>query len=46
MDLKFEKRLVDGVPIVTCQGRIMFGEEANALRDFLKQSLRRSRVWF
>jgi anti-sigma B factor antagonist len=39
MDLKFEKRLVDGVPIVTCQGRIMFGEEAKALRDFLKQSL-------
>jgi anti-sigma B factor antagonist len=39
MDLKIEKRLVDGVPVVTCQGRIMFGEEAKGLREFLKQSL-------
>ncbi len=39
MNLKVEKRRVDGVTIVSCQGRIMFGDEANALRDFLKQVL-------
>jgi anti-anti-sigma factor len=39
MNLKIEKRQVDGVNIVSCEGRVMFGEEANALRDFLKQSL-------
>jgi anti-sigma B factor antagonist len=39
MNLKIEKRQVDGVNIVSCQGRIMFGDEANALRDFLKQAL-------
>ena len=31
--------MVDGVNVVSCQGRIMFGDEANALRDFLKQAL-------
>ncbi|MGH9546621.1 MAG: STAS domain-containing protein [Terriglobales bacterium] len=39
MNLKIEKRRVDGVTVILCQGRIMFGEEANALRDFLKQVL-------
>jgi anti-sigma B factor antagonist len=39
MDLKIEKRQVNGVTIVPCQGRIMFGDEANALRDFLKEAL-------
>src|SRR5450432_3864044 len=42
MNLKIEKRLVDGVTIVSCQGRIMFGDEANALRDFLKETLAES----
>jgi len=39
MDLKIEKRQVNGVTIVSCQGRIMFGDEANAVRDFLKEAL-------
>ena len=39
MNLKIEKRQVGGVTVVSCQGRIMFGDEANALRDFLKQTL-------
>jgi anti-sigma B factor antagonist len=39
MDLKIEKRQVNGVTIVSCQGRIMFGDEANALRDFLREAL-------
>jgi anti-sigma B factor antagonist len=42
MNLKLEKRQVGGVTIVSCQGRIMFGDEANALRDFLKQTLTES----
>jgi anti-sigma B factor antagonist len=39
MDLKIQKRQVEGVTIVSCQGRIMFGDEANTLRDFLKEAL-------
>ncbi len=39
MNLKIEKRLVDGVTVVTCRGRVMFGEEATALRDSLKEAL-------
>jgi anti-sigma B factor antagonist len=39
MNLKMEKRRVDAVSVVSCHGRIMFGDEANALRDFLKQTL-------
>jgi anti-sigma B factor antagonist len=39
MNLKIEKRRVDSVTVVTCHGRIMFGDEANSLRDFLKQVL-------
>ena len=42
MNLKIEKRQVDGLTVVSCQGRIMFGDEANALRDFLKQVLTES----
>jgi anti-sigma B factor antagonist len=43
MNLKIEKRQVGGIAVVSCQGRIMFGEEANALRDFLKQTLTEAR---
>jgi len=43
MNLKIEKRQVAGIAVVSCQGRIMFGEEANALRDFLKQTLTETR---
>jgi len=39
MNLKIEKRLVNGVAIVSCHGRVMFGEEATALRDSLKEAL-------
>jgi anti-sigma B factor antagonist len=43
MNLKIEKRQVGAIAVVSCQGRIMFGEEANALRDFLKQTLTETR---
>jgi anti-sigma B factor antagonist len=36
MDLKIETGEAEGVAIVSCRGRIIFGEEATALRDTLK----------
>jgi anti-sigma B factor antagonist len=44
MNLKMETRVADGVAIVTCQGRIQFGEEATALRQELKRVLTSSRA--
>jgi anti-sigma B factor antagonist len=43
MTLKMETRVADGVTIVSGQGRIVFGEESNALRDTLKQLLASTR---
>jgi len=43
MNLKCETRQADGVAIVACQGRIIFGEEATALRERLKEVLSSSR---
>ena len=40
MNLKIDKRVVDGVAIMSCHGRIMFGEEATVLRDSLKDALK------
>jgi anti-sigma B factor antagonist len=39
MTLKMETRVADGVTIVSCTGRIVFGDEATALRDALKNLL-------
>jgi anti-sigma B factor antagonist len=39
MTLKIETRQADGVTILSCQGRIVFGEEAGALRENLKRVL-------
>ena len=39
MTLKMDTREVNGVTVVSCHGRVMFGEEATALRDNLKQIL-------
>jgi anti-sigma B factor antagonist len=43
MTLKIETRQSDGVTIMSCQGRIVFGEEATALRENLKRILNSSR---
>jgi len=43
MTLKIETRLVDGVTVVSCHGRIVFGEEAAALREDLKRILSSTR---
>lgn len=39
MQLKLSNRTVDGVLIVDCAGRIVFGEESANLRDTVKQLL-------
>jgi len=39
MDLKITTRNVDGVTVVSCSGRIVFGDEATALRETLKKLL-------
>ncbi|HEY7098434.1 MAG TPA: STAS domain-containing protein [Terriglobales bacterium] len=39
MDLKIATRETDGVTVVSCSGRIVFGDEANLLRDTLKRLL-------
>jgi anti-sigma B factor antagonist len=43
MALKLETHEVDGVTIVNCQGRIVFGEESTYLRENLKRILTSSR---
>jgi anti-sigma B factor antagonist len=39
MDLKIETRQADGVTILSCRGRIVFGEESSSLRDKVKPLL-------
>jgi anti-sigma B factor antagonist len=36
MQLKLEKHVVDDVTVIRCKGRIVFGEEAVALREMVK----------
>jgi len=43
MSLKLDSRELEGVTIVNCQGRIVFGEESNNLRESLKRILAASR---
>jgi len=43
MNLKMEERQVDGVTVISCTGRIVFGDEATALRDTLKRILTSSK---
>ena len=39
MQLRLSSRLMDDVFIVDCNGRIVFGEEAGAIREFVKSAL-------
>lgn len=43
MTLKIDTRVVDGTAVVSCDGRIVFGEEASALREKLKEALAKTR---
>lgn len=36
MQLKMEKRVVEGVTVIACKGRIVFGQEALALREMVR----------
>ena len=36
MELKIKTRTVDGISVVDCAGRIIFGEEAASLRETVK----------
>ena len=40
MNLKLATRTVDGVLVVDCHGRIVFGEETLALRELVKEQLK------
>ncbi len=39
MTLKMSTRLLDGIVVVDCSGRIVFGEETTALRETVKNLL-------
>ena len=39
MQLKLSNRVVNDILIVDCNGRIVFGEEAGAIREFVKAAL-------
>ena len=43
MTLKIDSHPVSGITVVTCHGRIVFGDESNYLRDKLKGILASSR---
>jgi anti-sigma B factor antagonist len=42
MQLRMNTRAVDGILVVDCNGRIVFGEESAALRDKVKTALAQS----
>jgi len=39
MQLKLAKRTVDGILVIQCSGRIVFGEESGLLRDEVKKAV-------
>jgi anti-sigma B factor antagonist len=39
MQLKLSSRTVDGIAVMDCDGRIIFGEESASLRDAIKSML-------
>ena len=43
MNLKMDTRTVNEVTVVSVHGRILFGDEANALREYLKKALESTR---
>ena len=43
MELKLSVRSVDGITVVDCQGRIVFGEETADLRDTVRRMIAQSK---
>jgi len=39
MQLKLTKRTVDGILVINCSGRVVFGEESSLLRDEVKKAI-------
>jgi len=39
MQLKITQRKVDGILVIACSGRIVFGEESSLLRDEVKKAI-------
>jgi anti-sigma B factor antagonist len=39
MQLKLSKKTVDGILVIVCSGRIVFGEESSLLREEVKQAV-------
>lgn len=43
MTLKLNFRLIDGITVVDCHGRIIFGDESSMLREAVKEQLKTSK---
>ena len=43
MTLKLNMRMIDGITVVDCHGRIIFGDESSMLRDAVKEKLKTSK---
>lgn len=43
MNLKLATRMIDGITVVDCHGRIVFGDESLLLRESVKELLKTSR---
>ena len=43
VQLKLSVRIIDGISIVDCRGRLLFGDEAGVLRDTVKNLLAESK---
>jgi anti-sigma B factor antagonist len=43
MNLKMDTHVTEGITVVNCQGRIVFGDEATELRESLKRLLANTR---
>ena len=39
MQLKLSKRTVDGILVIQCNGRIVFGDESSLLREDIKKAI-------
>jgi anti-sigma B factor antagonist len=42
VQLKLTKRTIDGILVVQCSGRIVFGEESSLLRDEIKNAIQQN----
>ena len=43
MQLKLSKRTVDGILVISCSGRIVFGDESSLLREEVKNALQNNK---